>query len=526
MKEARRRHDEGQAAARQLRERCIELEETSTRLQEERAAREQRIGVLEKEVEERAQELAQEAESSTELLRALQTDVKKGEENVAALRAELKKKEESITALQDKLASREALQGELKKEQSMAALQAELKRKEENITTLQAELKKKEESITTLQDKLESTEALNDFLQLNVQNDKGEKSHGGTLARLKEVGDRAVDEATEVSNAVVMLVYSLCETCSAQGINMVLCDQLVRQISHLGTPTNNPKFKDGVMKIVSDAGTLVDGALTTYIQESEQKAKQLEAEKEEAQEAQTAQCESYQKEMDLLKGRLQQLEDMEMSTMRTMISLDAQDSDTMTQNTLTYLRRQNENLIATNQVYLKHIDELSDYVRTALDKTPAALLPKDVRGGAEALQTLKTLQKALDREKGERLLWQTRCEQMEAVLGETMENRSCITDYELSLLSSVVESLFTWVVDHFVTDLDIDIAIEPLEDEYTNSVRQMEGREPLIMEVKLYVIQSIIETASNTLLERRYEMEVAMDAERDRRRELEMELKK
>ena len=79
MKEARRRHDEGQAAARQLRERCIELEETSTRLQEERAAREQRIGVLEKEVEERAQELAQEAESSTELLRALQTDVKKGD---------------------------------------------------------------------------------------------------------------------------------------------------------------------------------------------------------------------------------------------------------------------------------------------------------------------------------------------------------------------------------------------------------------------------------------------------------------
>ena len=121
---------------------------------------------------------------------------------------------------------------------------------------------------------------------------------------------------------------------------------------------------------------------------------------------------------------------------------------------------------------------------------------------------------------------QTRCEQMEVVLGETLQNRSCITDYELSVLSSVVESLFTWVVDHFVTDLDLDIAIEPLEEEYTRSVRQMESREPLIMEVKLYAIQRIIETASNALMERRYQLEVAMEAERDRRRELEMELKK
>lgn len=139
---------------------------------------------------------------------------------------------------------------------------------------------------------------------------------------------------------------------------------------------------------------------------------------------------------------------------------------------------------------------------------------------------MQTLQKEVEREKGERLLWQTRCEQMEVVLGETLQNRSCITDYELSVLSSVVESLFTWVVDHFVTDLDLDIAIEPLEEEYTRSVRQMESREPLIMEVKLYAIQRIIETASNALMERRYQLEVAMEAERDRRRELEMELKK
>ena len=71
---------------------------------------------------------------------------------------------------------------------------------------------------------------------------------------------------------MVMFVYSLCEACSAQGINAALCDQLVRQISHLGTRTGNPRFKEDVMKIVADAGTLVDGALAPYLQESEQKA--------------------------------------------------------------------------------------------------------------------------------------------------------------------------------------------------------------------------------------------------------------
>lgn len=352
-----------------------------------------------------------------------------------------------------------------------------------------------------------STEALNDFLQFSVQGEGEAASHSSTLTRLEEASKRTAGEVVEVSNAVVMFVYSLClRPAAARGINAALCDQLVRQISHLGTRTGNPRFKEDVMKIVADAGTLVDGALAPYLQESEQKAAlaaqaaqleaQLAAEKEAVQEAQTAQaaqtaqCESYQKENEALKERLQQLEDLEAGTMKTMISLDAQDGDTMTQNSLNYLRRQNENLTASNQLYLKRIDELSAFVRTALDKTPAgdaggaggagdarragraghaggAGTDKDARS-AEAVQTL---QKEVEREKGERLLWQTRCEQMEVVLGETLQNRSCITDYELSVLSSVVESLFTWVVDHFVTDLDLDIAIEPLEEEYTRSVR-------------------------------------------------------
>lgn len=397
-----------------------------------------------------------------------------------------------------------------------------------------------------------STEALNDFLQFSVQGEGEAASHSSTLTRLEEASKRTAGEVVEVSNAVVMFVYSLCEACSARGINAALCDQLVRQISHLGTRTGNPRFKEDVMKIVADAGTLVDGALAPYLQESEQKAAlaaqaaqleaQLAAEKEAVQEAQTAQaaqtaqCESYQKENEALKERLQQLEDLEAGTMKTMISLDAQDGDTMTQNSLNYLRRQNENLTASNQLYLKRIDELSAFVRTALDKTPASGAGDAGRAGraggagtdkdARSAEAVQTLQKEVEREKGERLLWQTRCEQMEVVLGETLQNRSCITDYELSVLSSVVESLFTWVVDHFVTDLDLDIAIEPLEEEYTRSVRQMESREPLIMEVKLYAIQRIIETASNALMERRYQLEVAMEAERDRRRELEMELKK
>ena len=113
-----------------------------------------------------------------------------------------------------------------------------------------------------------STEALNDFLQFSVQGEGEAASHSSTLTRLEEASKRTAGEVVEVSNAVVMFVYSLCEACSARGINAALCDQLVRQISHLGTRTGNPRFKEDVMKIVADAGTLVDGALAPYLQAS------------------------------------------------------------------------------------------------------------------------------------------------------------------------------------------------------------------------------------------------------------------
>lgn len=392
------------------------------------------------------------------------------------------------------------------------------------VKELEAELKKKEEFINELQDKLVNTETLNDFLQFSVQNPMEEtKSQSDMEAALeteKATSKRACEEMMDVSNSAVMFVYTLCEICSGRGISPALCDRLIRTISHLGTRTVNKHFKEDVMRIIGDATTLVDTSLTRYLEESEKRYSALET----AKETELSQLrDSFKKQTELMKARLQQLEDLDTSTMNTMVSLDPQDGDAATQNTLTYLRQQNERLSAENQLYRSQINDMSTYMRTALDRSSSGAFSFH---GSSPTEDPTTLKRELEKEKGERLLWKIRAEQMEVLVGESVENRTCLTNYELSVLATVIDNLFNWVMDHFVIDFEMDVAIEPLEEEYTRSVQQMENREPTIMEIKLYAIQRIIELAANYFLESKYQLEMDVESERDRRQELEMELKR
>ena len=405
------------------------------------------------------------------------------------------------------------------------------------VKELEAELKKKEEFINELQDKLVNTETLNDFLQFSVQNPMEEtKSQSDMEAALeaeKATSKRACEEMMDVSNSAVMFVYTLCEICSGRGISPALCDRLIRTISHLGTRTVNKHFKEDVMRIIGDATTLVDTSLTRYLEESEKRYSALETAKEtelsQLRDSFKKQTElsqlrdSFKKQTELMKARLQQLEDLDTSTMNTMVSLDPQDGDAATQNTLTYLRQQNERLSAENQLYRSQINDKSTYMRTALDRSSSGAFSFH---GSSPTEDPTTLKRELEKEKGERLLWKIRAEQMEVLVGESVENRTCLTNYELSVLATVIDNLFNWVMDHFVIDFEMDVAIEPLEEEYTRSVQQMENREPTIMEIKLYAIQRIIELAANYFLESKYQLEMDVESERDRRQELEMELKR
>lgn len=81
-------------------------------------------------------------------------------------------------------------------------------------------------------------------------------------------------------------------------------------------------------------------------------------------------------------------------------------------------------------------------------------------------------------------------------------------------------------MDRLVLDLDLQVSLETLEEEYIVNVRQLEGREPTLMETKLYAVQRIIEASVTWLLDSKYELEMEVGAEHDRRCEVEMLLQR
>ena len=58
-----------------------------------------------------------------------------------------------------------------------------------------------------------------------------------------------------------------------------------------------------------------------------------------------------------------------------------------------------------------------------------------------------------------------------------------------------------------------------MEEEYAKRVREEEGREPMVVEVKMVTVQRIVEMAADWFTQVKYqlEMEVAAEREKDRK---------
>lgn len=320
-----------------------------------------------------------------------------------------------------------------------------------------------------------------------------------------------MSDLDSICNNTVMCICALCDVCKMHNIGTSNCEALEKQISHLDTIATNDHFVDNVQKIVNDATILANTELPNYLEAKERYFKEL---KDEMEKSNSELRDTYQKQIELMKERIQQMEDFESSTMKTMISRDTQDVGAAN-GTIVSVMQQNDILNSKLVSYQEQIDKLLTSLKLLDPFSPNAY----IIGGNNISEQLK-------HEKIQHTLWQIRSEQLEMLLSESQGNRSCLTDYELSILSSMINTLLDYVLNNLVLDLELDISFESLEKEYYKNVQQIEHREAFLMEMKLYAIHRIIECAVTYLLNERYQMEMDLAANHDRICELEFTLKR
>ena len=102
------------------------------------------------------------------------------------------------------------------------------------------------------------------------------------------------------------------------------------------------------------------------------------------------------------------------------------------------------------------------------------------------------------------------------MLSQVTNTQSCITDYELSILSTVINYLFDFVEKRLHIDYDLNISVDLCEKEYNMIVREQEHREPLLMESKLYAILQIINAAINDFELKLYQKQIECEANQDK----------
>lgn len=374
--------------------------------------------------------------------------------------------------------------------------------------------------IEELTNKLTHTEELNGLLQVASTSEPEENEKN--QVRIRELEEQVLHseercgkwmtECSEVCNKVITLVYTLCDFCSSHSVEPTTCDRIMRIISHLGSVTVNRHFTSDVLQVVNDATSLVDHGIDKYIQERDTDAKRKN-------EAQQQSIHELEEQIRTLRSHIQQLEGYD-ATIKTMISFDAQNPPDVPSDTssIAYWKKQTETLTSTNQALLHQIDELSACVQSSLSQTQS--VDFTVSNDPSILHT------QLQREHSAVVLWSTHAKQLEVLLHESGNNRTSLTDYELLILNTVIDGLLSYVMDRLVLDLDLQVSLETLEEEYIVNVRQLEGREPTLMETKLYAVQRIIEASVTWLLDSKYELEMEVGAEHDRRCEIEMLLQR
>ena len=223
---------------------------------------------------------------------------------------------------------------------------------------------------------------------------------------------------------------------------------------------------------------------------------------------------NYQDQIDLYKSRLRQYEENNITMTNTVVSFPSTDA-TRDETVMNYsfLQKQYDNLESANKVYLNQINELSSCLQSALERSPVGTVTSTIYSNDYNTTMIRY---QLDQEKATKTLWKTRAEQLEVLLSQCVNNQSCITDYELSILATVVDYLFAFVEKNLHIDLDLNINVDFCEKEYNMQVREQENREPLLMETKLYVIQRIIDAAITAFESRLYQKQLECEAEQEK----------
>ena len=371
--------------------------------------------------------------------------------------------------------------------------------------------------IQELTDRLNQSETLNGELQTSAnmrskQADTQIYQLEKKVAEKEEQCEKWQSECKEICTKILTLSYSLCDLCSNHSIEPTLCDQVLRLASHLGSVTISLRLTRDIKQVIDDTASLVEQGIDLYLVNSENDAKKKNEEQQQS-------IRELEDQVRTLRSHVQQLEGYD-ATLNTMISFDTNNPSDVTSDTssIAYWKKQTETLTSTNQILLRQIDELSACVQSSLNQTQSIEL---IDSNDPAV-----LRAQLQRQHSAAVLWSTHAEQLEVLLRESGNNQSSLTDYELLILNTVIDGLLSYVMDRLVLDLDLQVSLETLEEEYIVNVRQLEGREPTLMETKLYAVQRIIEASVTWLLDSKYELEMEVGAEHDRRCEVEMLLQR
>ena len=388
------------------------------------------------------------------------------------------------------------------------------------IEELNEEIEKKEKVIVDLHTQLVNTEVMNeiwdsallkDSLFLTEKEEKDIDLLKNQVKMEKEHAEQLEKSIHQLGDQIVVFFFTFCDVCIDYKINLELADSISKRVTHLNKSTENIHYCDDIIQIINEGITLVDTSLGNYINSYVTKYRQL---FEENKNAQDEIHKNYQEQIELYKSRLQLYEENITTLTSTVVSIPSTGSiQNETSMNYTFLQKQYDNLQSANQVYLKQIDELSNCLQYALERSPLATVTSTMYSH-DYDSTMIRYQ--LDQEKASKTLWKTRAEQLEVLLSQVTNNQSCITDYELSILSTVINYLFDFVEKRLHIDYDLNISVDLCEKEYNMIVREQEQREPLLMESKLYAILQIINAAINDFELKLQQKQIECEANQDK----------
>lgn len=392
---------------------------------------------------------------------------------------------------------------------------------------LKSHLSEKDKVIADLKKRLENTENISDLLGMDMSDllyppsSKEEETISqlkDDIEKRKQVESQLKKSLENLGNTIRSFLHALCDFCLDNDIDKKLADSVQKRITHMNISSEDNRFVDVLIQTIEDGMQLVEVSLNGYMRDCDTRYRNLIEDNRNSQD----QIRSlYQSQIDLYKERIQQYEDT--NNTDTAISLSFSNMNDMNDSVSTsYLQRQCDNMERANEVYLKQIDELTARLQSMLDRAPSfstatTIISTDYDCTANRYQ--------LDEERAEKTLWKVQAERLEILYAQAIKNQSCLTDYEVSILSEVINSLYNYVIESLYLDLNLTSPLDDYKNEYNTRVRDEEEREPMIMETTVYQIQRVIGDAIQYYNSVVYQKELEFDNEREKRFFLERKLR-